>query len=103
MGMVPSRKKLLHHFVIAFSDHFDELFVGFLGFIGKSGGDFFGRRFSVTIGMVDVRFHGHQINDAAESFFAADGQLESDDIAAENLIERSHGTFEAGDARGPSR
>src|SRR5712664_144085 len=90
-------EKLLHHFVVAFSDHFDEFFVRFLGVAGQGGGNFFDGGFAVTIGMVEVGFHGHQINDAAETSFRADRQLERDDVAAENLFERFHGALKAGE------
>ena len=90
-------EKFLHHFVVAFSDHFNKFFVSFLGVISKSGGNFFNGRFSITVRGVDVRFHGHEINDAAESFFAADGHLQGDHVAAENVLERFHGAFETGE------
>ncbi len=69
-------EKLFHHFVVAFGDHFNKFFVGFLGVISKGSGDFFNGRFSITAGSVEVRFHGHEINDAAESFFAPYGHLQ---------------------------
>src|SRR6266446_3976691 len=55
------------------------------------------KKFSIAAGSVDMRFHGHEINDAAESFFAADGHLQGDYVAAENLLERFHGAFETGE------
>src|SRR6266851_1420728 len=90
-------EKLLHHFVVAFSDHFDEFFVSFLGVAGQGGGDLFDGGFAVAIGMVEVCFHGHQIDDAPETSFGADWQLERDDVAAENLFERFHGALKAGE------
>ena len=69
-------EKLFHHFVVAFGNHFDQLFVGFFGLVGKRSGNFFNGWFAVAIGFVDVCFHGHQIDNAAESFFAADRQLQ---------------------------
>src|SRR5229473_7059307 len=89
-------EKLFHHFVVAFGNHFDKLFVGFLGFVGERSGDFFDGGLTVAIGLVDVRFHSYQINDAAESFFAADGHLERNHVAAKNFLERFHRTLETG-------
>ena len=75
-------EELLHHFVVAFGDHFDDLFVGFLGFIDERVGNFLDLGFAVAIGGVEVRFHGDQIDDPAEAAFGADGQLERHDSSA---------------------
>src|SRR5258706_3756952 len=90
-------EKLFHHFVVAFGDHFNKFFVSFLSVISESGGDFFDGRFSIAAGSVDTRFHGYKINDAAKSFFAADGHLQGDYVAAENFLEGFHGAFETGE------
>src|SRR5260370_30161351 len=37
-------EKFLHHFVVAFGDHFNKFFVSFLSVISKSGGGFLGPR-----------------------------------------------------------
>ena len=52
-------KKLFHHFVVAFGDHLDELFVRFLRFVGESGGNFFDRGLAVAIRLVYMGLHGH--------------------------------------------
>src|SRR5260370_36304132 len=49
-------EKFLHHFVVAFGDHFNKFFVSFLSVISKSGGDFLDRRLAVTPGRGGVRF-----------------------------------------------
>jgi len=90
-------EKLFHHFVVAFGDHFDEFFVSFLGVACESRGNLFDGGFAVAIGSVEVCFHGHQVDDATETSFRADRQLESDDVAAENLFERIHGALKAGE------
>src|SRR6266700_615849 len=90
-------KKLFHHFVVAFGNHFDQFFVGFFGFVGEGGGNFFDGGLAVTAGLIDVRFHGDQVNDAAESSLAANWQLKGNHVAAENLLERFHGAFETGE------
>jgi len=90
-------EKLFHHFVVAFGDHLDEFFVSFFGVAGKGAGNLFDGWFAVAIGIVKVCFSWHQIDDATETSFRADGQLESDDVAAENLLERFHGALKAGE------
>ena len=88
-------EKLFHHFVVAFGDHFNQFFVGFLRVAGKGGGNLFDGGFAVTIGIVNVRLHGHQVDDATEASFRADRQLQRDDVAAENLLERLHRALKA--------
>src|SRR5882762_106465 len=90
-------EKLFHHFVVAFGNHLYKLFVGFLGFVGERGGNFFDGGLAITVGLIDVRFHGHQIDHPAESSFRPDGQLERNHIAAEDFLERFHGALEAGE------
>src|SRR5260370_32675308 len=47
-------EKFLHHFVVAFGDHFNKFFVSFLSVISKSGGEFLDRRVAGTVGGRDV-------------------------------------------------
>src|SRR2546426_11053214 len=77
-------EKFLHHFVVAFSDHFNKFFVSFLGVISKSGGKLFDGRVFIPLRGVDVRFFGHEIKDAAESFFAAAWALQGGHLAGGN-------------------
>ncbi len=79
-------KKLFHHFVVAFGDHFDQLFVSLPGLVSERGRNFFDRRFAVAARLVGVRLHSHQVDDAAKSFFRANGQLQGDHVAAKNLL-----------------
>src|ERR1700674_2333303 len=67
-----------------------------MGMVPSRKNSFFDARFAVAIGMVEVGFHGHQVDDSAETSFGADRQLQSVDVAAENLFERFHGALKAG-------
>src|ERR1700674_4702486 len=68
-----------------------------MGMVPSRKNSFFDARFAVAIGMVEVGFHGHQVDDSAETSFGADRQLQSDDVAAENLFERFHGALKTGE------
>ena len=81
-------KKFLHQGVIAFGDEFHERFVGCFRFFREIGGNFFNFGFAVTVGRVHQRFHGDEINHAAEAFLGADGQLDGNNTAAENVLQR---------------
>src|SRR6267154_725722 len=66
-------------------------------FVGERGGNFFYGGLAVAIGFVHVGLHGDQINYAAKPFFGADGELQRDDVAAEDGLQRFHGALEAGE------
>ncbi len=89
-------EKFIHQFVIAFGDHLDEFFVRFFCFVSERGGNFLDRRLAFAIGLVHVRFHADEIDDAAEAALGADRQLQSDDVAAEHLLKRFHRALKAG-------
>ena len=90
-------EKLLHHFVVALGDHFDQALVSFFGFVFQGVGNIFDGGLAVAVGRVHVGFHGDEIDHAAETFFGADGHLERDDGAAKNLDEGFEGALKAGE------
>src|ERR1700687_3405162 len=71
--------------------------MSFLRFVDQRVGNVFDGGFTVAIGFIEVRFHADQVDDAAKPSFAADGQLQRDNIAAKNSLQRFHGALEAGE------
>ena len=69
--------------------------MGFLGVVGEGRGNFLDGDLAVAVGLVEMSLHGHQINYAAESAFVADGKLQRDNVAPENLFQRFHGALKA--------
>ncbi len=88
-------EELLHQLVVTFRHHLNQFLMRLFGFIRKRRRDFFDRRLPVSIRLVDVRFHGHEINHAAKPFFRADGQLQCNHVASKNLFQRFHGALKA--------
>ena len=78
-------EEFLHHRVVAFGDHFDELLVRFFGFVSERAGDLFDRGLAIAVRLVGVGLHGHQVDDAAKSFFRTNRQLQRDNIAAKDF------------------
>ena len=68
----------------------------FLGIFRERCRNFFDGDFPVAVGLVEMSFHGHQIDHTAKRSFMTDGQLQRDDIAAENRFQRFHGPFKTG-------
>ena len=71
--------------------------MGGFGFVGECGGNFFDGRLAVAVWFVHVGLHGYEIDYAAKTFFGADGELQGDDVAAEDGLEGFHGALEAGE------
>ena len=88
-------EELFHHLVVAFRDHFHELFVCFFRLILQRIRNVLDARLSVAVRRIDMRFHGNQIDHAAETFFRPDRQLQRHDCSAEQLDERFHAALEA--------
>ena len=89
-------KKFLHQGVITFGDEFDKRFVGCFRFFRQIGGDFFYFGFAVAVRRVHQSFHCDEINHSAEAFLGADGQLDGNNAAAENVLQRVERTLKTG-------
>ena len=89
-------KKFLHQGVVAFGDEFDKRFVGCFRFFRQIGGNFFYFGFAVAVGRVHQRFHRDEIDHSAEAFLGADGQLDGNNAAAENVLQRVERALKTG-------
>ena len=89
-------EELFHEGVIAFGHHLDQRFVGLLRGIGELGGDLALLALAVAIRRVGVGLHADQVDDALEIAFGADGDLDGDGGAAEDLLDAGQGALEIG-------
>ena len=89
-------EELLHQRVIAFGNQFHQPLVRGLGLLGHVGGDGADRRLAVAAHLVGVGLHLHQVDDAGEALFGADGQLHRNDGASKGGGERFHHAVEVG-------
>ena len=89
-------EKFLHHFVVALGDHLDEFFVRFLGFVHQRVGNMVNGGFAIAIRRVEMRFHGHQVDNSAKSLLASDRHLQRHYRAAKRFLQRFHRSLEAG-------
>ena len=70
--------------VTPFGQHFNQRFMSGFGFFGHVGGDGDFTPLSVAVRRVGVRFHPHQVDDAAKFLFGADGKVNRDTGAAQD-------------------
>ncbi len=84
-------EELFHQRVVAFGDHFDQRFMGFLRGFGEivRDGDFLA--LAVAIHGVGVGLHADQVDHALEIFFSADGKLNGNGEAAEDALNAFEG------------
>ena len=75
-------EELLHQLVIAFGNQFNQPLVRFEGLIFQIGRDLGLFPLAVATHLVGVSLHADEVDDARETFFAADGQLDRNHIAA---------------------
>ena len=89
-------EELLHVGVVAFGDHFDQGFVGLLRLVGVLAGNLAFLALAVAIGRVGEGLHANQIDDALEIAFRADGEVDGDGGASEELLDAGEGALEIG-------
>ena len=78
-------EELFHEFVISLGDHFDQGFVRRVGCGFLRSGDVAFFAFAVALGLVAIRFHADEINNAGESFLFAERQMHGNRCAAETV------------------
>ena len=89
-------EEFFHQLVVAFGNEFDEVLVGFLRLILKIGGDLRLFAFAVPAHLVGIGLHADEVDDAGQTFFGADGELDGNDVAAEGGGQRFHDTLGVG-------
>src|ERR1700735_4342469 len=87
-------EELLQERIVAFGNHFDQRFVSLLGGLSEVvwNGDFLA--LPVAIYGVGVALHADEIHYTFELFFGADGKLDGDCEAAENILHAREGAVE---------
>ena len=76
-------EEFFHQLVVAFRDQLDQALVGGLGLLPQVGGNFCFFAFAIAAHLVGVGLHADEIDDAGETFFGADRELDGDDVASE--------------------
>ena len=89
-------EELLHQFVLAFGDHFDQFGMRFLRGFGVFGGNGGFLALAVAVDGIDISLHPDQVDDATEVFVGAEGKLNGNRRAAEAFMDAFHGALETG-------
>ena len=82
--------------VVALGDRLDQRFPGGFHIGCHIGGHLDLRALAVAAGIEAVRFHFHQVDDAPEVLFRADGQLHRHRLAVEHFPDAGQGSREVG-------
>ena len=81
-----TREVFFHERVILLGDVFDQLIMILLSFLFHVVGDLFLADILALIVIIDIRFHGDQVNDALEERFRSDRKLDRDSVTFEALF-----------------
>ena len=95
-GDCPLLEELFHQLVVAFGDQLDQFFVRFLRGRGQVGGDLCFFPLAIAAEFVGIGLHLHQVDDAAETFFLADRELQGNNRAPESTVQGFENSLSVG-------
>ena len=87
LGDVLALQVHLHDLVVKHADGVQQLLVVLGGQLGHTGGDFLLADVLAQVVVIDIGLHLHQVDDALEIGFLADGQLDGDGVALQALVD----------------